>query len=77
MVPVKRDKISKQASFCTLGKGQVAIIGLSLSKLAVFLILRTHNFKYLKLLNVANPHSGAINYDKKSELIIDKFKKML
>lgn len=35
------------------------------------------NFNDLKLLNVANPHSGAINYDKKSELIIDKFKKML
>ena len=34
-------------------------------------------FSNLKLLNVATPHSGAINYDKKSELIIDKLKKML
>jgi hypothetical protein len=34
-------------------------------------------FSNFKLLNVANPHSGAINYDKKSELIIDRLKKII
>jgi hypothetical protein len=33
-------------------------------------------FPHLELLNVGVPHSGAINYDKKSELFIDRLKKM-
>jgi hypothetical protein len=34
-------------------------------------------FPHLNLLNVGVPHSGAINYDQKSNLIIDEFIKMI